>query len=54
MPEKGNRAQKKRLKEVEEYLKTIPPPPMEHVAELKMEKELKRMIKEQEKRKESN
>jgi hypothetical protein len=42
---------KKRLQEVEEYLKTIPPPPPEHTAELKMEQELKRIIRKAEKRK---
>jgi len=46
----------KKLKKVEktgikEYLKQLPPPPEEHTYELKMEKLLKRMVKEQEKKK---
>ena len=35
---------------VEEYLKQLPPPPEEHTHELKMEKQVKRMIEEQEKK----
>jgi len=42
---------KKRLQEVEEYLKTIPPPPPEHTAELKMEQKLRHIIRKAEKRK---
>lgn len=38
-------------KDVEEYLKQLPSPPPEHVHELKMEKQLKQMIKEQEAKK---
>ena len=37
--------------DIEEYLKQLPTPPEEHVYELKMEKRLKRMLKEQEKKK---
>ena len=53
LAEKGAKERKKKLKELEEYLETIPPPPPEHTAELKMEKELKRIIREEEKRKKS-
>jgi hypothetical protein len=35
---------------VDEYLQSLPPPPQEHAAELKMEKRLKRLIEEQEKK----
>ena len=49
LAEKSAKEQKKKLKEVEDYLKTIPPPPLEHTAELEMEKELKRIIREEEK-----
>jgi hypothetical protein len=35
---------------VEQYLKQLPPPPEEHAHELKMEKRLKQLIKEQEKK----
>jgi len=38
-------------KDVEEYLKQLSPPPKEHAYELKMEKRLKQMIREQEKKK---
>jgi hypothetical protein len=34
---------------LEEYLKQLPPPPPEHAYELKMEKRLKQLIKEQKK-----
>jgi hypothetical protein len=37
--------------DTEAYLKQLPPPPEEHAHELKMEKLLKRMLKEQEKKK---
>jgi len=40
----------KHQKELEEYLKTIPPPPPEHTEELKMERNLKRMIEKKERR----
>jgi len=36
--------------DIEEYLKQLPPPPEEHAYELKMEKRLKRLIEEQEKK----
>jgi len=42
---------KAETKGTEEYLKQLPPPPEEHTYELKMEKLLKRMLKEQEKKK---
>ena len=35
---------------LEEYLKNIPPPPPEHVHELKMEKRVKQLIEENKKR----
>ena len=37
--------------DIEENLKQLPSPPEEHVYELKMEKRLKRMLEEQEKKK---
>jgi len=37
--------------DIEEYLKQLPPPPEEHAYELKMEKHLKHMLEEQEKKK---
>jgi len=37
--------------DIEEYLKLLPPPPEEHTYELKMEKLLKRMVEEHEKKK---
>jgi hypothetical protein len=37
--------------DIEEHLKQLPPPPKEHAYELKMEKRLKRMLEEQEKKK---
>ncbi len=37
--------------DIEEYLKQLPSPPKEHAYELKMEKRLKRMLEEQEKKK---
>jgi hypothetical protein len=48
---KETRKPKKRRQEVEEYLRTIPRPPPEHTAELKMEQKLKRIIRKAEKRK---
>jgi len=36
--------------DIEENLKQLPSPPEEHVYELKMEKRLKRMLEEQEKK----
>ena len=35
---------------LEEYLKQLPPPPPEHAHELKMEKRVKQLIKEQQKK----
>jgi len=35
---------------LEEYLKQLPPPPKEHTHELKMEKRVKQLIKEQKKK----
>ena len=40
--------------DIEEYLKQLPPPPEEHTYELKMEKRLKRMLEEQEKKTKKN
>ena len=37
--------------DLEEYLKQLPSPPEEHAYELKMEKRLKRMLEEEEKKK---
>ena len=37
--------------DIEEYLEQIPPPPQEHAYELKMERRLKHMLEEQEKKK---
>ena len=49
--EKRQRKPKKvETPDIKEYLKQLPPPPEEHAYELKMEKRLKRVIKEQEKR----
>jgi hypothetical protein len=52
---KTEKTQKKPKKaettDTEEYLKQLPLPPEEHVHELEMEKRLKRMLKEQEKKK---
>jgi hypothetical protein len=47
---KQKKANSDKESSVEEYLKQLPPPPEEHVHELKMEKRLKRLIKEQEKK----
>ena len=40
--------------DIEEFLKQLPPPPEEHAYELKMEKRLKRMLEEQEKKAKEN
>jgi len=52
---KTEKRQKKSKKgetpDIKEYLKQLPPPPKEHAYELKMEKRLKQMIREQEKKK---
>jgi hypothetical protein len=42
---------KAKTTDIKEYLKQLPPPPKEHTYELKMEKHLKRMLKEAEKKK---
>lgn len=36
---------------IEEYLKSLPAPPEEHTHELKMERRLKQLLEEQEKKK---
>lgn len=41
---------KDETRDLEEYLKKLPPPPKEHAYELEMEKRLKRMLEEKEKR----
>jgi len=41
---------RKHRKELEKYMKTIPPPTPEHTAELEMEKKLKRMIEKEKKK----
>jgi len=41
---------RKRRKELEKYMKAIPPPTPEHTAELKMERKLKRIIEKEEKK----
>jgi hypothetical protein len=52
MPKERKQKNTKDVKEssVVGYLQSLPPPPPEHAAELKMEKRLKRIIKEQEKK----
>jgi hypothetical protein len=52
MPKERRRKKATGRKEisVEVYLKQLPPPPEEHAHELKMEKRLKRLIDEQEKK----
>jgi len=52
MPKERKRKKATGSKElsVEEYVKQLPPPPEEHAHELKMEKRLKRLIEEQEKK----
>jgi len=42
---------KPKTTDIEEYLKQLPPPPAEHTYELKMEKRLKRVLEEEEKKK---
>ena len=51
MVKKGERQKKVETTDIEEYLKQLPPPPKEHAYEFKMEKRLKRMLEEQEKKK---
>ena len=48
--EKKQKKPKVETTDIEENLKQLPPPPKEHAYELKMEKRLKRMLKEQEKK----
>ncbi|MFX0203516.1 MAG: hypothetical protein ACFFCW_46035 [Candidatus Hodarchaeota archaeon] len=45
---KEERRKKKKNTDVEEILKQLPPPPLEHTYELKMEKRLKRMLERKE------
>ena len=49
--ERQKKPKKAEKTDIIEYLKQLPPPPKEHTHELKMEKRLKRMLKEQEKKK---
>ncbi len=48
---KQKKPKKDKTADIEEYLKQLPPPPEEHAHELKMEKRLKRMLEEHEKKK---
>lgn len=48
---KQKKPKKTETTNIKEYLKQLPPPPKEHTYELKMEKRLKRMLKEEEKKK---
>lgn len=52
MPKERKQSNSSNAKELplEEYLKQLPPPPPEHVHELKMEKQVKRLIAEQKKK----
>jgi len=52
MPKKRKQKKATNAKELslEEYLKQLPPPPEEHAHELKMEKRVKQLIKEQNKK----
>ena len=56
--DKTEKSQKKPKKveapDVEEYLQQLPVPPEEHAYELSMEKHLKRMLEEQEKKTKKN
>ena len=49
MTEETSGEHKRHEKELKEYLKKIPTPTHEHTAELKMERKLKRLIKEEQK-----
>jgi hypothetical protein len=53
MPEERKQKKATGAKELplKEYLKQLPPPPPEHAHELKMEKRVKQLIKEQKKKK---
>ncbi len=48
------KSRKSEATDIEEYLKQLPLPPEEHAYELKMEKRLKRMIEEYEKKAKKN
>lgn len=48
---KRKKPKKAEITDIEEYLKQLPPTPEEHTHELKMEKRLKRMLEEEEKKK---
>lgn len=48
MAKEERRRKKKPKTDVEEILKQLPPPPLEHAYELKMEKQLKRMLEKRE------
>ena len=52
MPKKRKQKKATNAKELslEEYLKQLPPPPEEHAHELKMEKRVKQLIEEQNKK----
>jgi hypothetical protein len=45
-----NEKSRRHRKELENYIKTIPPPTPEHTAELKMERKLKRIIEKEKKK----
>ena len=47
---KQNTADNAKESSLEEYLKQLPPPPPEHVHELKMEERVKQLLKEQKKK----
>ena len=47
MPKERNKKATNREIPLEEYLKQLPPPPKEHAHELKMEKRVKQLLKEQ-------
>ncbi len=49
--EKQKKPEKAEKTDMKEYLRKLPIPPKEHLYEFKMEKRLKRMLKEQEKKK---
>ena len=52
MPKERKQKKETNAKELslEEYLKQLPPPPEEHAHELKMEKRVKQLIEEQNKK----
>jgi len=52
MPEEKKKRDATSIKELplKEYLKQLPPPPPEHSHELMMEKRIKKLIKEQQKK----